>query len=356
MGLESARIDRLRESLDKRELDALIVVSPVNVRYLSGFTGTGAVALISNDKKFLITDSLHAEQAELEVKNFEMIVCESNQIKSAADLVSDFGKAGIEDTASIGLMRELTSHTSGRVHLVPVEGIIEEMRSVKDDGEIELIRSAVNVAAHAFGKSFSMLKSGCSERAFASELIRRTIMSGAEGTAFDIVVASGERSSLPHATFTDREFMTGDVVVVDFGAVVNGYCSDVTRTLLVGNTSKKVEEAYEAVGRALDAAIENTRHGVEAGTLYEVARGVLEEHGFADRFIHSLGHGVGLEVHERPSLSKGSKSVLEEGMVLTLEPGVYFKGEFGVRIEEMVVVTKGGCEVLTGKIERNPSV
>ncbi len=354
MGLESARIDQLRDLLEKKGLDALIVVSPINIRYVSGFSGSGAVALISIDKSWLLTDALHAEQAEIEVKDFETVVCDANPIKYVADLVSDFDRAGIEDTASIGFMKELTSHTSGKVHLIPVEGIIEEMRAVKDEDEIESIRAAVDVAARAFLESYSMLRSGCSEREFVSELIRRTVISGAQGTAFDIIVASGERSSLPHASFTDRQFLPGDVVVVDFGAVVDGYCSDITRTILVGKTSKKVGEACRAVGRALDAAIENTKPGIEAGALYEVARGVLEEHGMADCFIHSLGHGVGLEVHEKPSLSKGSNSLLEEGMVLTLEPGVYFKGEFGVRIEEMVVVTKDGCEILTGKIERNP--
>jgi len=308
---------------------------------------------VSGERVVLITNPLHAEQAESEVSSFEVLVCESNPIKIAADLVSPYGRVAIEDSVSVGLIKELTSHLSGKVHVAPVEGIIEEMRSVKDKSEVDCIKEAVNISARAFAESLSTLRSGCSEREFASELIRGTIISGAQGVAFDLVVASGARTSLPHATFTDRKFKTGDVVVVDFGAVYKGYCSDVTRTVLIGDSPKKVDETFEAVTLALNTAIENVKPGIEAEALYDLAREVLHEAGLVKHFIHSLGHGVGLEVHERPSLSKGSKTVLYEGMVLTIEPGVYFKGKFGVRIEEMVVVTEGGCEILTKEIERN---
>ncbi|MBU4391857.1 MAG: aminopeptidase P family protein, partial [Actinobacteria bacterium] len=233
-------------------------------------------------------------------------------------------------------------------------GLVEELRSLKDGGEVDLITGAIHCACVAFGRARHMIRPGVTERELAAELDYRMMLAGADGPAFDTVVASGPNSSLPHAGITDRILAPGDLVVIDFGAVKDGYRSDMTRTVPLGRPGTRELRALNAVSGALEAALTAVSTGVHARDADLAARKHIEECGFGDKFPHGLGHGVGLEVHEKPSLSSKSPDTLEPGMVFTLEPGVYIEGQFGARIEEMVHLTPEGPVVLTDRVPVRP--
>jgi Xaa-Pro aminopeptidase len=326
----------------------MLVTGRENVRYLTGFTGsTGQLLLAPGDSVFL-TDTRYEEQSRREVSELEREIyprdfrdhlaraCRAREVTRLG-----FEAAGVTYKAFRGLQEAL-----GDAELVPLEEEVERLRWAKDPEEIALLERAQEVTDDAFDRLVGKLHEGVTERKAAFELEVAMRELGADAVGFDTIVAFGESAAEPHHRPNDRTLRRGDVVKLDFGCVVAGYHSDMTRTVAFGQPSEAMASVYEVVRRAQEAGIRAVRAGIEGGQADEAARRVIREEGYGDRFGHSLGHGVGLEVHEGPGLRAGSTDVLPDGAVVTVEPGVYLPGEGGVRIEDTVVVTADGCRPL----------
>lgn len=339
--------------------EAFFVSDPFNRRYLSGFTGSAGYLLITASHAWLLTDFRYEEAARQEAPDFEIVRYGTGGAQNSEGsgglyeaLLSLLQAEGIRRLAfesasmSFAQHRQMTASLPG-VELVPCEGVVEGLRRIKDEGEISLIREAVSVAEAAYNAVLPLIRPGVSEKAVALELEFLMRKSGAEAAAFDFIVASGERSSLPHGSPTDRRMQEGDFVTIDFGARVGGYNSDMTRTVVIRRADERQRQVYETVLAAQEAAIQAVKPGVTGAEIDRVARTIIERAGFGENFGHSTGHGVGLAVHEGPRLSPaGKEEMLEPGMVVTIEPGIYIPGWGGVRIEDTVLVTANGCEVL----------
>lgn len=344
------RVERLEARVLERDLDAVVVTRLENVRYLTGFTGSNAMAVMGYGAPVLLTDARYREQAAREAPACEHVIYRGEAAAALAGAMPDTGTVGFEESMTFGFQSRVAAAAPSGITLKPVEGLVEDLRAIKDEGEIDAIRRAVASAAAGFEAVRPLLRAGATEREIASELDYRMALAGAEHPAFDTIVASGPSSSMPHATAGDRALAAGDPVMVDFGAVNRGYRSDITRMVSLGAPTGRQSEVLDAVRGALTAAIAALEPGIQASRVDAVAREFLARLDLGKRFEHGLGHGVGLEAHEKPSLSALSKDVLEPGMVFTIEPGVYFEGEFGVRLEEMVLMTEDGPEVLTRDI------
>ena len=343
------RIAALREALKSRELDALVVTKIENVRYLSGFSGSNAVGIIRSDSATLITDGRYREQAGREADGWDLVIYTKDLAAAIAEGLEGAKRAGLEDSTTLAFHRRLLGALEG-VTLELTDGVVEELRTRKDAGEIELIRAAVECARRAWDTILPMIQPGVTERQLASGLDYRMMTAGADKPAFDTIVASGPNSSMPHAGVTDRELAEGDLVVIDFGALKDGYSCDVTRTVAIGEPEGRSLKIMEAVLGAWDAAYAALAPGIATADVDRAARKHLEDAGLADFFVHGLGHGVGLEVHEKPTLSYLSKDALEPGMVFTIEPGVYVEGVAGARHEETVLWDGERAEILSREI------
>ncbi|MFQ5701421.1 MAG: M24 family metallopeptidase [Acidobacteriota bacterium] len=343
------RVDDLRSLFSSVEIEALVVSKLENVRYLSGFTGSAGSLRVTESEAGLVTDSRYAEQAAAESPDFEIDVTSGAPAVIAATRAA-VRRIGFEAGAICydvweGL-RGVVQDKAGGV-LVPCRGLVERLRARKDPSELALIKQAVDIASQAFERTLPMVRPGVSEKDLALEIEFRMKMAGAEAVAFDLIVASGPRSSLPHGRASGRKLAAGEFVVFDIGARFEGYHSDMTRTIYTGEPGVKECELYETVLGAQRAAIRAVVPGATAGSVDEAARSVIREKGFGDHFGHGTGHGVGLEVHEAPRVGTSSTERLEPGMVLTIEPGIYLAGEGGVRIEDMIVVEQNTHQVLT---------
>ena len=344
------RLSKLINALEKKGLGALAVTKIENVRYLSGFTGSNAVAVVSAGASVLITDGRYREQAHVETPSWEIVIYKGEIAEAVAEALHGAESIGFETSASFELVENLRTALPDKATLQPVKDIVEGIRMCKDEVEISLIHQALECASRAFGQIVPLIRPGVTEREIAAELDYRMMLAGAEGPAFDTEVASGPHSSMPHASFTDRVLSEGDLVVIDFGVRRNGYCTDTSRTLVVGEPDERQEDLLEAVKEASDAALAALKPGIQASEVDQAARRVIAEKGFAGNFSHGLGHGVGLEVHEKPTISALSKDVLQPGVVFTIEPGIYIEGWGGVRHEEMLLMTSAGMEVLSRNI------
>lgn len=343
------RLNRLRGILVERELDALIVADILNVRYLSGFTGSYAVLLVTSDTAFLLTDGRYMEQAAMESPGCILELIEISWVPTMLKLFErvEARRIGFEDHAlDYRTWSELSSGTEG-VALVPTDNLVENLRMVKDEGEISAIRNAARVTDEAFAHVLTFLKSGLSETEIALEIDFAMRKLGAEKEGFETLVASGPRSALPHGKPTSRIVSEGDLVLMDFGARCDGYHADITRCVVPGRPDLRQEEVYSVVLEAQRRAIEAIHPGVQGRAIDSVAREFIASRGFGEYFTHSLGHGLGLAVHDARVLTKQSNIVLQPGMVVTVEPGIYIPGWGGIRIEDDVLVTNTGCEVLT---------
>lgn len=349
--MSGARIEDLRSSLDQRGLDCLIVTSMQNIRYLSGFSGSSAVLLVGSDRQVLITDGRYAEQAAREAYGWDVRVYSGSLADAITASMPDTGRCGFESTVSFDFHRKLSQAAAGR-ELEPLDGVVEELRMLKDASEVASIRSALECASEAFEHVLSQVRPGLTERELAAEFDYRMTLAGADGPAFDTVVASGPNSALPHAPLTDRAIAEGDMLVMDFGARKDGYCSDTTRTACIGRCADPLPGALDAVNAAVEAAMGALEPGARAADVDAAARAEIARRGLTKRFTHSLGHGVGLETHEKPALSSQSKDSLMPGMVFTVEPGVYIPGIGGARTEELVLITEGGYELLSEALPR----
>jgi Xaa-Pro aminopeptidase len=339
------RGERLAGDLPEREVDLLLVTNLVNVRYLTGFGGTNGACLCGADTRILFTDFRYTERAEEEVEEWEVVTISDDWLGGMAERLA--GRVGFEDDhLTVRALRRLEEKLEG-AELITSAGAVERLRRVKDSAELDAIAAASELADEVWGWSLDRGLAGKSEREVARGAEARIRELGGE-PSFPTIVAAGPNGALPHAEPGERKIGKGELVVFDMGAVVDGYCSDGTRTLATGEPGEHAREVYELVRVAQAAALDAVVVGIGGEALDQVARARIEGAGQGDRFGHGLGHGVGLEVHEAPRLSPRSEDVLEAGEVVTIEPGVYLPGEFGVRIEDLVVVTEGGHRNLSG--------
>ncbi len=344
------RIGRIRGVLRDDNIDGILITTLENVRYLSGFTGSDAALVMTESKGYFLTDSRYTTQAKEEVSGFEFIEYKK-KIEGLSDLINDLGLSGVGFEAqdlSYQAHKELAEKVSGG-QLIPLNERVKNIRAVKDEEEIGRIKRAIDIASQSLRENAWRVAPGNQEREIALELEFSMRRNGADIIAFDTIVASGVRSALPHGRASERRVEAGEFVIIDFGARYRGYYSDETCTFFCGKPNRRQQEVYQIVKDAHDKAISSVRPGMKATELDAVARDWIRDAGYGDYFGHGTGHGVGLEVHENPVIGFQSKDILEEGMVFTIEPGIYIPGWGGVRIEDMVLVTGSGCEVLTGR-------
>ena len=345
------RLRQVRDRLHESRLAALLVSHLPNIRWLTGFTGSSAFLLVEPGSATLITDFRYRTQASEEVGDGISVRITASDLFAEVATCLEEGAAGpsvgFEEHSLTVRDRRALGESSGAVMWEPAGPLVGELRSTKDSGEIEAISEAVRVAETALDDLLGMVREGVSERDLAAELVYRLRLAGSESMPFEPIVASGPRSALPHAQPGARTLREGDLLLVDFGARIDGYCSDMTRMFVLGSPSAWQVEIHGVVVRAVESAIAATEAGVPAQDVDRAARDVIVAAGFGDRFGHGTGHGVGLEVHERPSVNERSRDTLESGNVVTIEPAVYLPGRGGVRLEEVVVASEGGRSVLT---------
>jgi Xaa-Pro aminopeptidase len=340
------RGDRLEQLLGERGLDRMLVTDLVNVRYLTGFTGTNGACVCGPEVRLLLTDFRYTERAEAEVEGWETVTLANDWLGGIAERLQ--GRVGFEDDQTpVRLLAKLKEKLPDGVEMVPAGGRVEELRRVKDAGELAAIEEASKLADAVWRWSLEQGLAGRSEREVARAAEARIREHGAE-PSFPAIVAAGPNGALPHAEPGAREIGRGELVVFDMGAQLDGYCSDGTRTFATGDPGEEALAVYELVRAAQAAALQAIRAGARGEDVDKEARGVIEEAGHGERFGHGLGHGVGLEVHEGPRLSLRSDDVLAPGEVVTVEPGIYLPGRLGVRIEDLVVVTEEGLRNLSG--------
>ena len=346
------RLQAIGDQLPKSRLEFLLVSHLPNVRYLSGFTGSSAVLLVSHSGSVLFTDGRYTQQAKEEVREAKIVITKKQALPAAAEWLArrSHSKAvavGIEpEYFTLADRRRLTDLLPKYFRVRETPPFVERARMTKDADELSLIRQAVAKGALLFDSALKAFRPGVREAEVAAKMEYAARQTGAEGMSFETMVASGIRSALPHGRASDTPIAAEGFVVCDFGVILHGYCSDRTRTVYVGSATAEARRTYGAVLEAQLAAIAAVRPGVSVGSVDHAARKVLQQNGLAKYFTHSTGHGVGLEIHEAPRVAKGQPELLRPGMVITIEPGVYLPGKWGVRIEDMVVVTEHGCEVL----------
>ncbi len=346
--LHTDRLTRLRERLTSSDVDALVVTKLQNLRYVTGFTGSAGIAVVTPARAHLVLDFRYLEQAAAQAPTFERVHAKGPLIDAAAGVLKDLAvrRAGVEaDTLPIGSFRRLQAAIEPS-EVVPLDGL-DSLRWQKTEEEIATIRRAAAIADAAFEEVLPSIRSGARERDIAVELEYQMRRRGADRPAFDIIVASGPRSALPHGIASDRRIGPSEFVTIDFGAMVDGYASDCTRTVLTAPATDRHRQVYAVVLEAQQASLAALRAGMSGKDVDAVARGLLTQAGYGDAFGHSLGHGVGLAVHEGPTLSPREEAVLPVGAVVSVEPGVYLPGWGGVRIEDLVVIHENGCDVLT---------
>ncbi|GAJ39492.1 Xaa-Pro dipeptidase [Saccharococcus caldoxylosilyticus] len=342
------KLEKLRALFDEHDIDGLLVTNPYNRRYITGFTGTAGVAVISRDKAVFITDFRYVEQASQQVKGFEIVQHTGPIVDEAAKQVARLGiqKLGFEqEDVSYATFRAYESAV--KAELVPTSHVIEKLRLIKSESEIKILKEAAEIADAAFEHILSFIRPGVKEIDVANELEFFMRKQGATSSSFDIIVASGYRSALPHGVATEKSIEKGELVTLDFGAYYKGYCSDITRTIAVGAISEELKTIYDIVLQAQLRGMEGIKPGMTGKEADALTRDYISEKGYGEYFGHSTGHGIGLEIHEGPALSVRSDVVLAPGMVVTVEPGIYIPGLGGVRIEDDTVVTENGNESLT---------
>jgi len=343
------RADRVAGRLPEHELDYLLVTDLVNVRYMTGFTGTNGLALVGRNTRRLLTDFRYVERARSEVSDFDVLPA-PQELRSALAVGWPRRnlRVGFEDQSlSVRRHAELRETLPKRVELVAAGGLVEAERAVKEPAEVATIRAAAALVDEVYALLLERGLVGRTEREVAQSLERELRVRGAAGTSFDSIVAAGENGALPHATPRDVPIPEGTLVTLDFGARLDGYCSDCTRTWATGALPDDLEMIYETVLRAQKAALDAVRPGPEGREIDAIARKVITAAGHGDHFGHGLGHGVGMDIHEAPRLARTAEARLEAGNVVTVEPGIYLPGRGGVRIEDLVVVTEDGRDVLS---------
>ena len=350
----AARQQILRSHVATTRFDSLLISHPPNIHYLCGFTGSAGLLLVEETGSVFFTDVRYDTQAHEEVKGAKVIVPRSSLLAGFGEWLGKRRKrahgwtVGIEaEHFIVAEKKRLSQALPTGVKLADAPSVVEQARMVKDVDELDRIRVAVALGAKLFDRALEVMRPGVKETEVAGEMEFAARQGGAEEMSFPTIIASGARSALPHGRASDQPIAPGGFVVCDFGVILKSYCSDQTRTVWIGSAPDEARRAYEAVRESQQAAINAVRPGVMVGEVDAAARKVLRKAGLGRYFTHSTGHGVGLEIHEAPRVAQGQKEILQPGMVITIEPGVYFPGKWGIRIEDMVAVTAGGCEVLT---------
>jgi Xaa-Pro aminopeptidase len=345
------RLKRVRRALEAAGANTLLETHPANVYYLSGFTGDSGMLLVEPSAVTLFTDGRFAIQAKGEAPGIRAHIQRGGALLAA---VGEYLRRKRQIRAVIAPSRlSLASWTALKkaagkgVRWLAVDGLVDQLRAIKDAAEIDRIRDAARVGSEVMEETIRLVRPGVTELDLAAEIGYRMRRKGASGESFEAIVAAGPRSALPHARPTMRQIGRNELVVLDLGAILRRYCSDLTRTVYVGRAPSRVRRWYQAVLEAQAAARDVVRAGVTAGMVDAAARGLLQRKGLGRYFVHSTGHGIGLEIHEDPRLARGQKGLLETGNVITLEPGVYIEGVGGIRIEDDAVVTPRGAEILT---------
>lgn len=349
MIMEQARLTRLRQLMGERNLQALLVTGGYNRRYMSGFTGSSGALLITADKAVLLSDFRYRSQAPQQAVHYEFVEHKPKLIETVKELLHDWKVAELgfeQQDVSYGTYAGYAEALPG-VKLVPTGSLIEELRMVKDDAELAVMQEAAELADRTFEHMLGFLKPGLKESDVALELEFYMRRHGATSTSFETIVASGERSALPHGKASDRVLRSGEFVKLDFGAYYKGYCSDITRTVMLGKPTPKHREIYDIVLEAQLHTLDQIRPGMTGQQGDALARDVIAKYGYADFFGHGTGHGLGLEIHEAPRLSVTGDVVLKPGMTVTVEPGIYLPDFGGVRIEDDIVMTDTGMRRLT---------
>ncbi len=346
------RLQRLRHALAEcEETDNLLIASAENRRYMSGFTGSAGALLITPDEQYIIVDSRYTQQAADQSPEFSRVDVTENLRETLGEFLCDLDPGAVGFEAGHTTYEEYSKMREeiAAVEWVPTEGIVEDLRQVKEAAEIQTIRAAAEIADASFQEILPSVAPGRVEEDIALDFEFCMRRRGAEGLAFPLIIASGVRSSMPHGQASGKEIEEGDFITFDYGSRRGGYCSDATRTVVVGEVDERQSEVYCVVQRAQRAAVEAIEPGKTGAEIDRVARDIIDDAGYGEYFGHGLGHGVGLAVHERPSLSRRRGTTpLEPGMVVTVEPGIYIPDWGGVRIEDLVVVTEDGSETLTG--------
>jgi Xaa-Pro aminopeptidase len=347
--MKTDRLARLRGLMERKGLDAFLVSSLPNVRYLTGFSGSNALCVVRPHSAVFVTDPRYRLQSAAEVKGFRRCVTALGLYEgaAAAHLLRGCRRAGFESHVVTYALYRAVRKLFPRVAFHAMQDAVEELALVKDAGELDSIRLAIAIAERSFRELLPKIRPGVREIDLAAELTMIQRKNGADGDAFDLIVAAGEHGALPHAHPSTRRIRRGEFVTLDFGCTVRGYHSDITRTVAVGKATRRMRSLYEVVLGAQQAAIEAARPGMAARELDAVARRRIASAGLGRFFSHGLGHGFGLRIHERPRVSALSGEILREGSVITIEPGVYLPGECGIRIEDDILLVDGGCRVLT---------
>jgi Xaa-Pro aminopeptidase len=343
----SSRLLRVKELIKTKKVDGFLVTGLHNIRYLTGFTGLSGLLLITRKNPFFVTDFRYQEQAEKEVRGAEIVIWKRDMINTMEILAKKAGikKLGIESSVTYGFFLRLSKRD---LRLRPLEGVIERMREIKDAVEIERTMEAVRRAEASFIDIKPYIRKGVTERAIALRLEERLKKRGCRQIPFDIIVASGPNSAMPHATQTERKIEKGDLVIIDWGGESDGYFSDMTRTFLInGDNINKKKNIYKIVLEANKRAISCICPNIKSKKIDGVARDFIKREGYGHFFGHGTGHGVGLQIHELPRITWAGDMNIKENMIFTIEPGIYISGFGGVRIEDMVVVTSYGCKILT---------
>lgn len=347
--MENSRLIGFRKLMDEKGIECALIYSDVNRNYLTGFTGDESYIVVTKNEAIFITDSRYTEQAQNQVVGFEVRKYEGKITDYLVNLISSLKCQNLgfeENLMTYDVYSALKANLPG-IEFREMEGLVEKLRVVKDETELAKIQKAAQIADEAFSHMLGFIKQGMTEKEVGLELEFYMRRLGASGLSFTSIVASGKRSSLPHGTATDKVIQYGDFLTLDFGCVYEGYCSDMTRTVVIGKANDKQREIYEIVLSANEAVLKEARPGLTGIELDKVARDIIDNKGYGDCFGHGLGHGVGMQIHELPFISKKGILTLKKNMVITDEPGIYIPGFGGARIEDLVLVTADGCRTLS---------
>ncbi len=343
------RLSAFRIKLSEKNLDAVLITKRESYIYLSGFNGTSAFLIITQNDALLVTDFRYVEQAGKQADKYEIVQYQGNVINTLSDVLKsrNVEKLGFEDR-DLNYRKYLEYREKlGVKEFAPVEGMIDELRMIKDTDEINIIEKAVEIADKAFTHILSYIRPGVKEVEVAAELEYHMKKLGARKTSFDSIVASGKRASLPHGVASEKAIEAGDVITLDFGALYNDYCSDMTRTVFLGEPDREIRRIYGIVLEAQLRAIEGAKKGLKGKEVDSIARDIIYNNGFEKNFGHGLGHCLGLEIHEEPRFSPTGETNMENGMVVTVEPGIYVSGLGGVRIEDVIIINDDKPTILT---------
>ena len=343
------RINSIRKSLSKSDIDTAFISSKDNIRYYSGFTGTLAFLLITEHKSIIVTDSRYTVRAQEESPDYEIYQLKSgdNWIKNSTDQIKSKVIGFEGNFVSFNMLNQLKERANKDLIWKDYSEQISKERVIKSKSEVEKIEAAISISDRAFNAVSKEIEVGMTEKEIAWEIEKEMRILGAESISFDTIVASGLNGSKPHHSPTNKQISNGEAITIDMGAKLNGYCSDLTRTIFIGKPDEKFKKIYNIVLRSQLISIETAKDGMTGEEIDKISRDIISEEGFGEYFGHSLGHGVGLEIHENPGGGPNSKNEITPGMVYTIEPGIYIDGWGGIRIEDMVLMTDNGNKLLS---------